>query len=105
MTFDLEVKGHIGTSQSSSSAHHYQIAMFPNIFKLLDILLTLPVGTATLEHSFSQMKMVKTRLRSRLNDVNLARLMRIAIEGSQLSTTYFNEILDIFKETNHRILL
>ena len=46
--------------------------MFPNIFKLLDILLTLPVGTATVEHSFSQMKMVKTRLRSRLNDVNLA---------------------------------
>ena len=38
--------------------------IFPNIFKLLDILLTLPVGTATLECSFSQMKMVKTRLRT-----------------------------------------
>ena len=79
--------------------------MFPNIFKLLDILLTLPVGTATVEHSFSQMKMVKTRLRSRLNDVNLARLMRIAIEGPQLSTTDFSEIVDILKETNHCILL
>ena len=31
-------------------------------------------------------KMVKTRLLSRLNDVNLARLMRIAIEGPQLLT-------------------
>ena len=45
--------------------------IFLNIFKLLDILLTLPVGTATVESSFSQMKMVKTRLHSRLNDVNL----------------------------------
>ena len=79
--------------------------MFPNIFKLLDILLTLPVGTATVECSFSQMKIMKTRLRSRLNDVNLARLMQIAIEGPQLYTTDFNEILDILKETNHHILL
>ena len=81
--------------------------IFPNIFELLDILLTLPVGTATctVECSFSQMKMVKTRLRSRLSDVNLARLMRIAIEGPQLSATDFSEILDILKETNHCILL
>ena len=79
--------------------------MFPNIFKLLDILLTLPVETATVERSFSQMKMVKTRLRFRLNDVNFARLMKIAIEGPRLSTTDFNEILDILKETNLRILL
>ena len=49
--------------------------IFPNVFKFLDILLILPVGTATMERSFSQMKMVKTRLHSRLNDVNLARLM------------------------------
>ena len=32
--------------------------------------------------------------------MNLARLMRIAIEGPQLSTTDFSEILEIFKETN-----
>ena len=62
---------------------------FPNIFKLLDILLTLPVGTATVERSFSQMKMVNTRLHSRLNDVNLTRLMRIAIEGPQLILVKF----------------
>ena len=79
--------------------------VFPNIFKLLDILLTLTVGTATTERSFSLLKMVKTRLRSRLNDVNLARLMRVAIEGPQLSTTDFSEILEIFKETNRRTLL
>ena len=56
----------------------------PEIIKLLNILLVLPVGTASVERSFSQMKLVKTRLRSRINDRNLARLMRIATEGPEL---------------------
>ena len=61
----------------------------------MDILLKLPVGTGTVERSFSHMKMVKTRLHYILNDVNLTQLMRIAVEGPQLSTTDFSEILDI----------
>ena len=61
------------------------------IFSSFQALLSLPVGTATVELSFSQMKMVKTRQCSRLNDVYLARLMRIAIEGPQLYTTDFTE--------------
>lgn len=76
--------------------------LFPETLKLIDILLSLPVGTASVERSFSQMKLIKTRLRSRLNDSNLARLMRIAIEGPQLDVD-FCEILDIFKEKNRRI--
>ena len=36
-----------------------------------------PVGTASVEQSFSQMKMVKTRLRNSLGEQNLAYLMRI----------------------------
>ncbi len=79
--------------------------IFPEIFKLLNILLTLPVGTATVERSFSQMKLIKTRLRSRISDANLARLMRITIEGPELTSIDFNEILDVFKEKNRRIML
>ena len=96
----------MNVQESSSKGKRYDAeagntysTMFPNIFKLLNLLLTWPVGTATVERSFRQVKMVKTRLRSRLNDVNLARQMRIAIKGPQLSTTDFSEILDIFKET------
>ncbi len=64
------------------------------------VLLALSVGTATVERSFSHMKMIKTRPRNRLSDENLTHLMRIAIEGLNLS-----EILDIFKEKNRRIRL
>ena len=69
------------------------------------MLLALPVGTATVERSFSEMKLVKTRLRNRLSDSNLSRLMRIAIEGPELSSVDFNEILDVYMEQNRRILL
>ena len=79
--------------------------IFPEIVKLLNILLILPVRTASVQCSFSQMNLVKTRLRSRINDCNLARLMRIATEGPELVHVDFNEILDIFKAQNHRIQL
>ena len=59
--------------------------IFPEIIKLLNILLVLPLGTASVKGSFSQMKLVKTRLRTRINDHNLARLMRIATEGPELA--------------------
>ena len=49
------------------------------------------------------MKMIKTRLRNHLSDLNLTHLMRIAIEGPRLNLVNFNEILDIFKETNRCI--
>ena len=43
--------------------------IFPEMFKL---------------RSFSQMKMIKTRLRNRLNDTNLKRLMRIAMSRNEV---------------------
>ena len=51
------------------------------------------------------MKLVKTRLRSRLNGCSLARLMQIATEGLKVINVDFNEILYIFKRQNHRIQL
>ena len=69
------------------------------------MLLALPVGTATVERSFSEMNLVKTRLRNRLSDSNLSRLMRIAIGGPKLSSVDFNGILDVYMEQNRRILL
>ncbi len=79
--------------------------IFSETFKLIDIMLSIPVGTATAERSFSEMKLIKTRLRSRLTEQNLARLMRIAIEGPELNEINFSEILDVFKQSNHRIIL
>ena len=72
--------------------------IFSETFELMNILLTLPIGTASVERSFSQVKMIKTRLRNCLTDVTLAQLMRTAIERSE-------EILEVFKQNNRRIQL
>ncbi len=66
--------------------------IFPEYYNLTKILLALPVGTASVERLFSHIKMIK-------------HLMRIAIEGPDLSEVNFNKILDIFKENNRRIRL
>ena len=78
--------------------------VFPETWKLLNIMMALPVSTATVERTFSQMKLIKTRLRNRLSDSNLEHLMKIVIEGPSISNVDFNEILDIFKQKNRRIL-
>ena len=73
------------------------------MFTLLDILMAMPIGTVTVERSFSQMKLTKTRLRNRLSDINLCRLVRIAVEGPELNEVNFEEIVDVFKEHNRRV--
>ena len=56
--------------------------------------------------------LIKKRLRSRISDINLGRLMRIAIEGPQLTEVNLHQIKDIIQTTksqntiinlNHRI--
>ena len=68
--------------------------IFSETFELMIILLTLPIGTASVERLFSQMKMIKTRLRNHLTDVTLAQLMRTAIEGPDHTLINFEEILN-----------
>ena len=49
--------------------------LIPNLNK---ICLSIPVSTASVERNFSQIKLIKTRLRSSLNVKNL---MKIAVES------------------------
>ena len=74
--------------------------------KAIRYFVTLPVVTATVERSFSQMKFVKTRLRNRLSDINLARLMRIVIEGPELTSVHLMKFwMYVYKEQYRRIAL
>ena len=69
------------------------IALLPNLHKLAVIFLSLPVATASVERSFSQMKMIKTRLRNRIGELSLSNLMKIAIES--LDTLSDNDVEEI----------
>ena len=60
-------------------------SLYPNLCKLAQICLILPVSTADCERAFSTMKHVKTPLRNRLNTKTLDALLRIRIEGPDMS--------------------
>ena len=79
-------------------------AMFPNLNKIASIGLTIPVSTASVERSFSQMKMIKTRLRNSLSDCSLSHLMRFAIEATEvLSESDLEEIVDVWQRKSRRV--
>ena len=59
--------------------------IFPNISTLAKICRVIPVQTADVERTFSQLKLIKTRVRNRMNEKTLDALLRIAIEGTSIS--------------------
>ena len=69
------------TQLKELTSHEMLVTMFPNLSALANICMSLPVSTASVERSFSQMKMIKTRLRNRIGESSLNHLMLIAIES------------------------
>ena len=87
-SFNLTMKSEFSkcTLQEMLASLHNRPTVFdlyPNLMFLMQVAVTLPVGTATMERSFSDMKEIKTRLRNRIMPGSLSRLMRIAIEGGR----------------------
>ena len=78
--------------------------MFPNLSILANVCLTIPVGTVSVERSFSHMKMVKSRLRNRPGDVNLSYLIKIALESPEaLSDEELEQIVTVWTRKPRRI--
>ena len=59
------------------------ISLFPNLHKLATICLSIPISTASVEQSFSDMKLIKNRLRNRLTELSLSNLMKIVIDSPE----------------------
>ena len=72
------------------------------IDRLLRLVLTLPVSTATTERAFSAMKLVKTRLRSKMDDEFLADSLVLYIEREIAETFSTDSIIDDFYSLKHR---
>ena len=79
-------------------------ALFPNLCRIATISLSIPVSTASVERSFSKMKLIKTRLRSSLNNKSLSHLMKIAIESpAELKDSHLEEVIDVWNRKSRRI--
>ena len=78
---------------------------FPNLATLAMIISVLPITTATVERSFSDMKLVKTRLRNRLGDETLDQAMRVSIEGQEtLEDEQLESIVNHWRDQKSRRL-
>nr|XP_027082388.1 zinc finger MYM-type protein 1-like [Coffea arabica] len=72
------------------------------IDRLIRLILTLPVSTATTERAFSAMKIIKTCLRSRMEEDFLANSMIMYIEKEIARTFDVNSIIDDFDKIKSR---
>lgn len=70
--------------------------------RLIRLILTLPVSTATTERSFSAMKLIKTRLCNKMEDEFLADSMMLYIEKEIADQFSTDSIIDEFKSKKDR---
>ncbi|GAV67696.1 Dimer_Tnp_hAT domain-containing protein [Cephalotus follicularis] len=72
------------------------------IDRLLRLVLTLPVSTATTERAFSAMKIIKTRLRSKMEDDFLTNCLVVYIEQAIAEKISVDKIIDDFYDMKKR---
>jgi hypothetical protein len=73
---------------------------FPNMFRLLKLVLTIQVSTATTERSFSALKIIKTRLRTSIGDPWMSDLLILMVEKELCPKT--EDVLQKFIELHLR---
>uniref|UniRef100_A0A453B994 DUF4371 domain-containing protein n=2 Tax=Aegilops tauschii subsp. strangulata TaxID=200361 RepID=A0A453B994_AEGTS len=72
------------------------------IDRLLRLLLTLPVSTASAERAFSTLKIIKTRLRNTMEDDYLANSLLVKIESEITEKYSYEDVLMHFKGAKKR---
>ncbi|CAM8972567.1 unnamed protein product [Rhodiola kirilowii] len=76
--------------------------LFPLVDRLIRLVLTLPVSTATTERAFSAMKIIKTRLRNKMEDGYLSGCMMLHIEKEYVDDIDSETVIDHFESIGDR---
>jgi hypothetical protein len=76
--------------------------IYPLVDRLIRLILTLPVSTATTERAFSAMKIVKTRLRNQMEDDFLANYLIVYMEKKIVERFTIDMIIDDFYSMKER---
>ena len=75
---------------------------YPLIYRVVKLVLTLPVSTATTERAFSAMNVIKTDLRNKMEDEFLSDTMMLFIERDIAATISTDSIIDDFEDLKRR---
>ncbi|CAI6365209.1 unnamed protein product [Macrosiphum euphorbiae] len=79
--------------------------VFPNLFKLIQVGLTIPISSATCERSFSSMRRIKNWLRTSMGQSKFTDLSVISIERDLSTKIDKDKIINNFGLTQRRISL
>ena len=90
-----EVIIHLCTNSTTST-------IFPNMSTLAKIGRVIPIYTADVEWTFSQLKLIKTPIRNRMQEQTLDSLRRIAIEGPPLNSFPVAEAVALWASKKQR---
>ncbi|XP_040890423.1 zinc finger MYM-type protein 1-like isoform X2 [Toxotes jaculatrix] len=108
----LERKIQAGMQRPSSTVQLVQFIepykeVFFELYRLCKIAVAIPVSTAACERSFSTLKLVKTYLRSTMNDDRLSNLGVLSIESRRAKALSLDSFVDRFARNhqNRRIQL
>ncbi|KAJ4430557.1 hypothetical protein ANN_19145 [Periplaneta americana] len=84
--------------------------MLPELYKLCNLILTIPVTTAEVERSFSTLKRIKTYARSTMSEDRLSGLAVISIEKEMLksiktvsTSTFYDAVIEEFVKQERRL--
>jgi hypothetical protein len=107
--YELDVPNHPKLKNMSSIADLCQglvetekSIIYPLVDRLIQLILTLHVSTATTERVFSAMKIVKIRLRNRMEDDFLANYLIVYIEKEIAERFTIDMIIDDFYSMKER---
>ena len=71
-------------------------SIFPNMSALAQVCRVVSIHTADVERTFSQLKLIKTRIRNRHAESTLDSLLRISIEGSSPEDFPLSEAVELW---------
>ena len=97
-TLTMNGIGQLAIELNKNKAH----LVFPLIYKLIKLVLTLPVSSATAERSFSAMIIIKKRLRTKVGDQFMMDLMSVYIEKDISKYVTVEAIVERFKAMGPR---
>ena len=78
--------------------------IFPNMSTLAKICRVIPIHTADVERTFSQLKLIKTPIKNRMQEQTLDSLLRIVILGPPLDSFPVNEAVALWASKKQRRL-
>jgi hypothetical protein len=79
--------------------------IYNKLDRLIRLLVTLPVSTASAERAFSSLKIIKTRLRNKMEDEYLANSLLLQIEREITAEYSYEDIIAEFKARKNRRLV